>query len=424
MADVDAKKANSLPSEAVGSLLQHHSRIKLKDVEIYPQNIVNLEVREWIFDLLPRIEVMFKDNGIWFDKFPIEENDVIEATLAIIETQDEPVKNNFVVQAHEQGNTSQGEITASILRVFGYLETKNMYSPLINKSFRNKNSSEVIEQIAKDIELEADIRVNTVDAMTWLQLHMNNSDMIRHVIDNGYVNDDDALFCYATRDSKLVVTSFKKEIKKDAKFVARFSPENSANPDKAPNTADGGSDTNKDDQKIIFYNDYRFSDQSGLINQKIGYGSRIYYYDYESGEQRQITIDDDTHDMTTNSLKTKERVGDIVYAEMKDIQPINVHDNYLRASLQNKYMKHQFFSSYLMLTAKADNSIELFDKVIVNLPQQDEEGIDAIHSGEYLIIGITHQISSEGLYYMLLTLGRNGINAKESVIEDFETKLN
>ena len=70
------------------------------------------------------------------------------------------------------------------------------------------------------------------------------------------------------------------------------------------------------------------------------------------------------------------------------------------------------------------------DKIDVSfIKQYDIEtgtvGIDEIHSGEYLVGGIYHNIYNGGLYTMVLVLFRNGFNiANDTKIQKDLVKVN
>jgi uncharacterized protein YeeX (DUF496 family) len=72
------------------------------------------------------------------------------------------------------------------------------------------------------------------------------------------------------------------------------------------------------------------------------------------------------------------------------MQNSNVHDNYLLAYNQNKYLKKNMFSYYTTITIAPNMKIDLMDKINVSFVKQfdietGKVGIDEIHSGEYFV---------------------------------------
>lgn len=419
--DNDVRNRNN--DEAFNTFVQWYGRVKIKGFELFANNIALISIKEWIFDIAPRLDLQIIDNGIFFDKFPLEENDIIEVQLALTKEQEEPVRAKFRLQNYSVTNTSQGEMFGSIIAISAILDMDEMFFPIRTRSFKSLNSSEVIKKIASETKLETDLRINPIDTMTWLQLDMTNAHMLRHVVERSYLRNDDANFCYGTIDGKLTFTSLKKELTKKAKYDASFDPRNAIESTSNEETKDRRLNERKT-RDPIYYNNYSFSSNAGVINQEIGYGATLSYYDVNSEETQYITMKSDYFPLTTNSFKTKSNIGKIVTQIEKGIKTLNTHDNWMRSEVQYKYIQQQFFTSYLMLRIKPITNLKLFDKIFVNIPQQDAMYINNVHSGEYIVAGITHQASSTGLYTMTLILCRNGMNAKEASVDDTQTRLN
>ena len=108
-------------------------------------------------------------------------------------------------------------------------------------------------------------------------------------------------------------------------------------------------------------------------------------------------------------------------------QHSSVHNNYYLSMVQNDYVKQMFFSDYLQISIPADTDIRLFNRVTVVFPDSlhKQESviplIDKTNSGDYIVGGITHNISKDGPYSMILVLFRNGYNTPEK--SDYEMKL-
>ncbi len=60
--------------------------------------------------------------------------------------------------------------------------------------------------------------------------------------------------------------------------------------------------------------------------------------------------------------------------------------------------------------------MNLGDKIMLELPESygrsiGENRVDKVNSGEYIIAGILHSLNKNGIYNMVVTLVRNGINS-------------
>jgi len=414
MASNVKQKAND---SSFSNFVEFYGKVKIKDVEIFANNIKLLEIKSWIFDLVPRIDLVIMDDGLFSDKFPLEEDDIIEVQLALTKDQEEPVVAEFQLQTYQINNSSPGDLNASMITISGFLKNEQLFNPVRTRAFRDRTSSEVVEEIAEEIGLEPNIKVDSNDVMKWLQIDLTNAEMLRHVTEKSYHRDNDANFCYSEINNEMTYISLKDALDADVKFNASFKPKRVIN--KSGFFADTTEET---DEIPIYYMDYNFLNISGLRNKSHGYGMTLNYYDLD--EDVNIEMDSDSHPLTTNSWKTKDNIGLTSKHISRGVQSANVHGNYMKGQLQQEYMKNQFFTSYLMITIKPVLGIRLFDKLFLNLPTQDNQSINNVHSGEYIITNITHTASSEGLYTMTLVLSRNGMNATESLEEEFDTKLN
>lgn len=384
-------------------LLNFRLDLKIKGVDVFPQNVISLHVREWVFDVLPRIDIQMFDFGVFSDKYPLEENDEIEISLSIDENQPSIVKNIFLVNDVSIENINRGENIGTVTRITGLLKNNNMYWPLINLAFNGKNSDLVIKTVANQVGLTPDIKIQCNDTQTWLQIQQSNADFIKSVADRAFIADNDAIFVYTTRNSKLTYTSLNTELKKNSKFQAVYDPimaENAINDN--PENSKG-----KSGQVKIYLDNYEIKNMSGLVNKTCYNGSSINYYD--KNENILVNNTSDIHPLTQYSLKNASSVGKIVSNKVYGIIN-NVHNNYFKSMLTNDYIKRGFFSNLMTIIVKPQVDIHLFDVIDVLILSPDELSIDNVHSGLYIIGGITHHVSDHGMYDMILILFRNGFN--------------
>jgi len=210
-------------------------KMTIKDVSVEPYStIATMIMREWIFDPVPRLEIELVDNGRFTDQYPLEDNDTIHIELNNIRNRDPVIDADFTLQDFEISN--DGEKDFSMIKLTALFKTTDMFHPIHNRSFSQKNSKEVFEQISGEVGIDFAPSVDPQDSMTWLQINENNFQFIKHVLDRSYISDDDSAFCYIDRHNKMNYKSISNEIKnatEPKKFIIKpgASVLNSANYD-------------------------------------------------------------------------------------------------------------------------------------------------------------------------------------------------
>ena len=396
----------------------------IKGVAVKPSNIKSLVIREWIFDTLPTLEVIMMDTGTFVDAFPLEDGDLIQVEVNRDQKneKDPPISMEFTLQDFEFESVDIERVQTVVMRLTAIAKTENMFVPIYNRSFKKSSSVQALTKIAKECSLETNAKISTNDVMTWLQINQNNYDMIHHLRDRAYKEKNDAVFVCMDRENEFIITSLKTELENKESTKIIFDPKKvfDVSEKKAPQPDD------KED-KDIYFNKYKYINIAGNINKVLGYGIEYDFYAL-TGEEKKNTLDSDEHSLTDLSFKNKNYSGKIVKHFNKGIKfsADNTYDYYLVALMQNEYIKNSFFASNLILYINTTDKIRLFSKIELSIPSmipasEEEEDINEVFSGEYIVGGILHQISSGGTYKMVLSCFRNGIN--ESSISDGETNL-
>ena len=415
--------------ERVLDTAHFRSKIFIKGVQIKSINVKNLVIREWILDILPTLELIIIDDGNLVDLWPLEDNDDIRVEVSKNEQKEPPISMTFSLQDFTIINTNADRIIGSIIHLTGILKTNGMFNPIFNRAFKQVPSVNVLETIANEVELQVENRTgSSTDIMTWLQVNISNYDMINHVLSKSFKTLDNLIFCYVDRDSIMNITSFKEELNKTEVLICKHDPSRTVI-DNVEN--EQGSETKGEDENSneLHYSTYQIINVAGNTNKRMGYGNTFTTYDL--AEEKEGTVNSDEHLLTDLSLKEKTKVGSTVKHFDMGIKfsEDNTHENYIIAQIQNEYIKKNFFSQILMLPINATNRVKLFDKITMVIPSakvstaEGDNDINEVHSGEWIVGGILHQASAEGLYRMTLSLFRNGIN-KSNMMEDSEFKLN
>ncbi len=412
----DASKLKKDEDSGGGIASKYHITVTIDGVEIGPRRIQLLAIREWVFEKIPRLEMQFEDSGKSFSMFPLEDQSLIKVKLASLSDKINYIDASFRVQSY-----SITQIGTTV-KLYAYalvalLDTKEFY---VNKtrSFKKKTSSQVINEIATESGLTPDIRKSSNDQMTWYQINMPNNMMIDHLLTRSYVTQDDCTLIFSDRHAKLTFTTLKTELAKELKFKTEYNP----------NTLINGTPENPDD-KLLKIKDFKLKSNAGIFNNLGGYKTSLDYYDQTV--PKTIEINDNSHILTTHSLKTKGSVGTLTKNITQGMLTNNMHPDYFSAILSNYYQRFNYFPMYIEITFDMkdqpihfqtnENGINLLNKVDVQLTNVKNE-VNLIYSGPYIIINITHQINLDGSYLITLMLFRNGQNMPAAASSD-ETKL-
>lgn len=376
-----------------------YCKIKIKKVELLPQNVVVMNIRESIFDLVPVLEMTFLDNGIFTEKFPLEDEDVINIELAKNDKSDTPINITFSLQDFVVNNRDGDNLNLVNVSITAIMKTTGLFYPVKTRSFANKSSVDVLKNLASEIGCNPVARINTSDSMVWRQINQNNYNMIFETMKRAFKTED-AILTGVTRGKDFVITSLKTELKNKTSKKLIYDPFDTIS-DLEPK---------KEKKELFFFNNFDLKNISGFTNKIIGYGVKYAYFDFNDVSNKQIS--DDYHGLTQFSFKRKENVGKIVRNDAAYIlNELNVHKNYFVAMAQNEYYIKDFFKMCLVVYIKPTDKINLFDKIDVTFPSFDNNDFTNMSlSGEYLVGTIVHQASKAGHYRMALTLFRNGMN--------------
>lgn len=372
----------------------YYCSVYINDAELIPKNIINCSIREWVFDVLPRIELTIADDGVLTELLPLTDETIISIMISKTGESDDILEAEFNVMDYTVDIISN---QLSNVSMTGLLKTKNMFNK-ISKSYKNKRVSDVIKIISNDIGLNFKTPSGflTNDNMTWLQPNISNYDMIKHVIKHSYkVND--AIFCYSDINSDINVTSLLTEVNKPISIKTRFSLEKY--------TANAFSE--KADDNTVWFNSYNSVNINGTINNNIGYGVNYSYYDTKNVKNKNINF-------KTNPLIDINPKNNCKYTYSKTfgIQSKNTYADYYNGELTNEYFINSFFVQSLLLNINSLKVVKLFDKLNVIIPSLiDNTEINDAYSGEYIISGILYNISKNNIYRKQINISRSGLNS-------------
>jgi hypothetical protein len=374
---------------------QHYCRLKIKGQEIAAPSILSLTIREWVTDILPRIELIINDDGLLTEMLPLEDNDIINVVIAKHDEDDNRIELDFNLGDFQFGIMSENKRT--VISMSGFLKVTDMFV-LKSRSFKNKNSKDILQQIANENKISFDNPqgISPSDVMTWYQSTQSNFNFIKHVLQRSNISND-AIFFFGDSRNKFVYTSLKKELQKKDSITARYSINNYMRNDLPP-----------EDKTSIWYNSYDVVNYSSFYNKINTYGTRYVYYNLSDVVSKDYTT---STKRTEVYYKDKDLANKVVQQKFFGTISVNTYDNYFESLVRNDFLKNEFLSQSIMLNINSLYPVKLFDKIDLNIPSMFEsDQSNEVYSGEYLVGGIIHQVSSNGIYKKMISLHRNGMN--------------
>ena len=370
-------------------------KLKIGSAEIAPHAINSLVIREWVFDMMPRLELMVQDDGSLVEEFTIKDQTEIFIEIGKLSTDSPHVIVNFLVDTYTIDQLANNG--SFIITISAVLKTSGMFSPIHTRSFKKKTSIDVLTQISNEIGLTPKVAQNLIpsDNMTWYQINTNNFDFIKHIKNRAYIPDD-VLLCYADILGNLNMTSIKTEFEKYKSITARYDIK----------TSQDGFE-NKADQNIIWFNGYRIENIQGYYNKTCGNGLEYSYYDLNKVQQLNYVSNYYPYVSLPGQPKNGQLADSINYGILTD----NVFPNYFKAKIQKEVIKANTFSQRIAVSINSVYDIKLMDKIDIQLPSIiNKNEINSVYSGEYICAGIIHSVSRGGIFLKEMSLHRNGYN--------------
>jgi hypothetical protein len=393
-----------------------YCQLFVKEVSIPPKNIIYLGIREWVLELSPRLELVFNDTGIFSEIFPLVEGDEIVVNIAKHPNvkSKQHLEAKFKVQ--DSSVKSSGNNQTYIISLTGILAVDELYYGIKNKAFKNKTSKKVLEEVCSECNLDFESKITPSDQMNWYQLQINDYDFIKHVLARSYVPDDgvigwiqievpdfDASSNLEYRN-KLFVTSLKTAAQCQTITTARYD---------IYKTTESEFETDED-ERTIWYNSYEIDNRSGHLNKLSNFGNSLTFYDLEELQSDTVQKWETFFESgkPEKSFQDPNYIGQIVKNYTFGVQN-NVFENYHKAIVQNSYFKKLFFGFNIVITVNSLTNVRLFDKIKLVIPTTNNFNpgdVNEMYSGNYLVGGVIHSVSKDGIYFKQVVLFRDGYN--------------
>lgn len=396
---------------------QYFLKLFINKIQVPNANIKQLSFREWIFDKIIYLDLEILDNGTFVENSPLYDSCPIRLEYSL-SPEDPPNVINFELVMFESGRLAIDNGSVHVHKIEAIISS-NFFNPINTLAFASMTSLDAIKKIAANSNIEVVSDVDARDTQTWYQINETDYEMMGHVLHRSYVSEEDLPLLYMTRDSKLKYTSLVTLCDAKTKFTAINNPLLVVGSNVDPVLSEMKTKLeNETKTKIIYFNTSTHSKNvATLFNCEYGYGTNFTHFDTKDLRQGSINFKyNPLSDRMNRNKNHKSLVNSITY----NYTTSNTHDNYLLARTQNLYINSVFFNQYLQVSISPDTSIQIGDKVEMNIPSSetrmagDADKADKVNSGTYIVGSILHDFNKEGVYNMVLVLFRNGINDSDT----------
>lgn len=395
---------------------QYNIRLSINNIELNLKQIQSLSFREFVLDTAVELDLAFIDNGAFVEMAPITDGSILKLTISK-DKDESPVDLEFDVLNTIVEKKMTGSDSLYLISLIGIQHSDYLFSDVKQRHLIGTSSEVINEIVSENKQLTYVEEVKSNDSQIWYQISVNDSSIIKNIINRAYYQEEDMPLIYCNKYNRFTYTTLKTKCAQKTKFQAindDILVMDAGTQDKVLDRLIPKKDR---DKTIYFRSDFKFHDNMPLENRSGGYGFDFTYFDGENFYDQFINFKFAPMTKYINKTAIKSSMYDSITYNM---QNSNVHDNYLLAINQNNYLKQNMFSQFVTMTVSPNLKVDLMDKINVSfIKQKDVEtgvaGIDDIHSGEYIVGGIYHNIHIGGMYTMILVLFRNGFNIKEDL---------
>lgn len=444
---------------------------------ISSQGIKEIVIEENIFSLLPTIRIEIEDQGSYFSGYNLKNGDRIYfiVTPIVANEGEDPtpyVDSVYTIQNVSCIPTIEGSnyqyVIIGIYDAQSYLNEIASYPKTTIDSllFQNtKRSDEAIQEVLDDTTLKLTKKIEGSDKGLWLNCRKTRAQFIEKIVEHAWIDKDDAPILYTNLNGETIYTSIK-TIAQQKKLCTFTNVKNYIE-------SLQGSSTQKEDLEYPFTS-VQFLHAAGPILNQGGYKVRANYYtpyNVLSLYDKDITPKDidvvellkdlasqgnlDPIGIVDAQIADKKTLGkfrEAVYqqddpyianrsnkaASQLDRLTKNIdagvyfkeyHDHYDIAPVHNEMIRRSFFQNFINMTVDVHRLPKeyqtakcrpvLGDKV--NLDFSTADAVDKIHTGNYIIAGISHHFKAFQSYTMEVKCVTDGTYGM-GILEEQEEK--
>lgn len=368
------------------------------------QNINSLTVREYIYEVMPRINLSFNDDGFFTEFNPVLEGQFVEVYARLSQNDSNIISQKFYVLSSNFTPLNVSKNNLYVVNIDGLFYNDTLSTGIRNKVYANMNFSDSLRKIATENGIQSDIRLQSKDTMNWYQLNKSYTNYIQESVYKSNAGNDDVPFSYIGRDGILVYTSLRTEQKQKSNITL------SNNTSKAV-----GQIRNIDNDFHRYYSSFSYGDLSGAANIRAGgFGVKFSYYDGNKVIQKNYLANNfNATDLVKYRNKNVELSGDATDHQQYGTLN-NVYPTYFDTLVRNQMLRTNLLSNTFIVNAQA-NDYKLFQRINIEIQSQHNVGsLVEAYSGDYFVGGIIHNLSTTGNYNQMLICMRDGINSTKA----------
>ena len=444
---------------------------------ISSQGIKEIVIEENIFSLLPTIRIEIEDQGSYFSGYNLKNGDRIYfiVTPIVANEGEDPtpyVDSVYTIQNVSCIPTIEGSnyqyVIIGIYDAQSYLNEIASYPKTTIDSllFQNtKRSDEAIQEVLDDTTLKLTKKIEGSDKGLWLNCRKTRAQFIEKIVEHAWIDKDDAPILYTNLNGETIYTSIK-TIAQQKKLCTFTNVKNYIE-------SLQGSSTQKEDLEYPFTS-VQFLHAAGPILNQGGYKVRANYYTpynalslYDTditpkdidvvellkdlasqgnldpmgivdaqiadkktiGKFREAVYQQDVPYIASRSNKAASQLDRLTKNIDAGVYFKEYHDHYDIAPVHNEMIIRSCFQNSINLTVgvlrlpkeyqTAKCRPVLGDKV--NLDFSTADAVDKIHTGNYIIAGISHHFKAFQSYTMEVKCVTDGTYGM-GILEEQEEK--
>lgn len=373
--------------------------LKVKGVQIPMNNIQICVVREWIFDILPRLEVVFSDVFNVVESVDLRQYDEIELTMKYDVDSKPNVSIKFTLLTIEISPTGSG-VPVKIVQLTGVGAKKSFYYDIKSRSFSSSNSSVVVGSVFSGNGIENNSKnIKTNDSMNWMQCSVSDLDFLKHIKNKSYKTDDDSMFIYIDRKGFGNYNSLKDKAslspKVNFKYVTTPMPE-------------------KEKDNEVSYSNFTYKNLLGVSAVTEGFSDSVIQVGSD-GEMEQTNFFDVSKKLNFLSdnpyvYRTEKK---FVRNSLQPRNTGNTYEQYFINKERKKLVERLFFSTMVIVSGLPHSKVNLMDVINLEIPvaKSSASDVSGKYSGDYLVGGMIHQLVGTNMYQCSYALFRNERNS-------------
>lgn len=363
-------------------------------VDIPYVNVISLVITESALQIFPTFTLMINDNSGLMETFPLYVNDKI--IIGIGKHEESPDMMWFNMTISDYMMIPMFESKSSTMKITGHLTCSELMAPYKNLA-RRGTSVDVLTQITSEMGHKMISNITTNDYMVWYQIGRNYQ-FIHHVLDRSHIINDTMFMWFDSYDYVFRVNSLNSIFNSNALFTAMYDINKTNLYYVEPNSTE------------LYYKSYNISNITGHMSRTGGARTSYTETSYTTGLDTEYTVDYTSK--TTDYRNVSQSLENISDKSNYGISAGNTYPEYASACIQNTITKKMLYANTMELKVNPLTKVKLMSNIHVDVPSisSGSTDINLVWSGNYVVVGTSHQIVQGGEYNKSILVARNGMN--------------